>query len=74
MPQFDYLFSIQLLILLQKDGAKILTCIITVPMGLTARALSGLRETIEWHNGELWIHGNLLLLLLTAQFGYYIKN
>jgi hypothetical protein len=51
MPQSDYAFAVQLLILLQKECTTLLIRIITVPMGMTARPLPDTSETIEWHNG-----------------------
>ena len=51
MPQFDYLFTFQLVILFQKECTIMLTCIVTVPVGLIARPLPEKSETIEWHNG-----------------------
>ena len=51
MPPFDYKFSIQLLVLLQKECTVLLIRIVTVPLDMPANPLPESTETIEWYNG-----------------------
>jgi len=49
--KFEYLFAVQLLIVLQKECTIQLIRIITMAMSLTALPLPDSSKTIEWHNG-----------------------